>query len=317
MKEWTFNLVRQLGELGRIDNHGGYVYDNTDSKPTSNNPKSFKLIDYKNDFPSDIDQSQYYLLKPTRKLAARQIKNSAPDVLLGAIAAAAGKTVANLTDDEILGTSGNATVDAVTASAHSLPYLVSYDGIPTYDGAKLLTKRNVAFDAVNNPLVEAESRYKLKYTTSPTNDVTETSKTIGGTLYYFSRVGGPSTADYPIGSFIEDYEFVEGNDNELDIHNGRFSVTPEFPNGRYIYAATQKSYDSATNAIVADQSIDFGGFPYFVGDTFASEYDDYMNNRCRTNDKIPKLFNRAFEKDVLKVISNPVKEKIPSVMITS
>lgn len=304
LKEWTFNLVRQLGELGRIDNHGGYVYDSADSKPTSNNPKSFKLIDYKNDFPSDIDQSQYYLLKSSRKLAARQIRNSAPDVLLGAIAAAAGKTVANLTDDEILGTSGNATVDAVTASAHSLPYLVSYDGIPTYDGGKLLTKRNVAFDATNNPLTEAESRYKLKYTTSPTNDVTETSKTIGGTLYYFSRVGGPSTADYPIGSFIEDYEFVEGDDNALDIHNGKFSVTPEFPNGRYIYAATQKSYDSATNAIVADQSIDFGGFPYFVGDTFASEYDDYMNNRCRTNDKIPKAFNRAFEKNVLRVVSN-------------
>ena len=304
LKEWTFNLVRQLGELGRIDNHGGYVYHNTDSQPTSYNPKNFQLIDYKNDFPKDIDQSQYYLLKPSRKLAARQIKNSAPDVLLSGIAAAAGKTVANLTDDEILGTTGTSAIDDVTASAHSLPYLVSYDGIPTYYGEKLLSKRNQPFDTVNNPLTEAESQYKLKYTTSPTNDITETSKNISGTTYYFSRIGGPSTADYPIGSFIEDYQFVEGNDNALDIHNGKFSVTPEFPNGRYIYAATKKSFDAGTNAIVLDQGIDFGGFPYFVGDTFASEYDDYMNKRCRTNDKIPKVFNRAFEKNVLKVVSN-------------
>ena len=303
LKEWTFNLVRQLSELGRIDNHGGYVFDSGDSIPTTNNTKSFKLIDYKNDFPTDINQKQYFLLKPTEKLAARQIRNSAPDVLLGAIAAAAGKTVANLTDAEILGTTGTA-IDQVTAAAHSLPYLVSYDGIPTYHGGKLLQKRNIAFDAVNNPLEEAVSQYKLKYTTTPTNDVTETSKTIGGTLYYFSRVGGPSTADYPIGSFIEDYQFVEGDDNSLDIHNGKFAVTPEFPSGRYIYAATKKSHDAATNAIITDSGIDFGGFPYFVGDTFASEYDDYMNNRCRTNDKIPKSFNRAFEKDLLKVVSN-------------
>ena len=303
LKEWTFNLVRQLGELGRIDNHGGYVFDSGDSIPSTNNPKSFKLIDYKNDFPTDINQSQYLLLKPSDKLAARQIKNSAPDVLLGAIAAAAGKSVANLSDDEILGTTGTA-IDTITSSAHSLPYLVSYDGIPTYYSGKLLTKRNIAFDASNNPLVEAKSRYKLKYTTSPTNDSTETSKTISGTTYYFSRIGGPSTADYPIGSFIEDYQFIEGDDNSLDVHNGRFSVTPEFPNGRYIYAATKKSYDDVTNAIITDSGVDFGGFPYFVGDTFASEYDDYMNNRCRTNDKIPKAFNRAFEKNVLKVVSN-------------
>ena len=303
LKEWTFNLVRQLSELGRIDNHGGYVFDSGDSIPTTNNNKSFKLIDYKNDFPTDINQKQYFLLKPTEKLAARQIRNSAPDVLLGAIAAAAGKTVANLTDAEILGTTGTA-IDQVTAAAHSLPYLVSYDGIPTYHGGKLLQKRNIAFDAVNNPLEEAVSQYKLKYTTTPTNDVTETSKTIGGTLYYFSRVGGPSTADYPIGSFIEDYQFVEGTDNSLDVHNGKFSVTPEFPSGRYIYASTKKSHDAGTNAIVTDSGIDFGGFPYFVGDTFASEYDEYMNNRCRTNDKIPKAFNRAFEKDLLKVVSN-------------
>lgn len=370
LKEWTFNLVRQLGELGRIDNHGGYVFDNNDSIPgsttiaqsitidgstttitvkdtstfptsgvlsikgnqitytsisstqfigcsyvgggfnviigddvksTSTNPKSFKLIDYKNDFPTDINQKQYFLLKPTEKLAARQIKNSAPDVLLGAIAAAAGKSVANLTDAEILGTTGTA-IDQITAAAHSLPYLVSYDGIPTYYSGKLLQKRNVPLSSTNT-LVESKSQYKLKYTTSATGDITETSKTIGGTTYYFSRVGGPSTADYPIGSFIEDYEFVEGDDNALDIHNGRFSVTPEFPNGRYIYAATRKSYDDATNAIVADSAIDFGGFPYFIGDTFASEYDDYMNNRCRTNDKIPKNFVRAYEKDVPKIVS--------------
>ena len=303
LKEWSFNLVRQLEMLNRIDDFGGYVYDDGDATPTSNNPKNFKLIDYPNDFPKDIEKKQYFLLKPSTKLAARQIRRSAPDVLLGALAAAAGTTVANLTDDQLLGTTGTP-IDLVTSSLHSLPYLVSYDGIPTYYGGKIQKERNIAFNAVTNPLVEAESRYKLKWSTTSNGGINEVSTVVSGTTYYLSRVGGPSITQYPIGSFVEDYEFVEGGDDDLDVHNGRFTITPEFPEGRYAYFATRKSYDTVTNAIITASTIDFGGFPYFVGDTFASEYDDYMNNRCRTNDMIPSQFVRSFEKDVPKVVSN-------------
>ena len=299
LKEWTFNLVRQLKALDRVDNYGGYVFDSGDAIPSSNNPESFKLIDYKNDFPKDLDQKQYFLLKPSNKLAARQVKNAGPEYLLQQLATASGTTKANLTDDQLLGISSSTTAIV----PHSLAYAVSYDGIPIYDGTKVLTKRNEQFGPLNQ-LVEAVSQYKLKHSTSTNGGINETTYNVGGTTHYVSRVGGPSITDYPIGSFIEDYEYVEGNDDALDIHNGRFCITPEFPEGRYIYITTKKSFDSVTNSIIdTNQNIDFNGFPYFIGDTFASEYDDYMNNRCRSNDTIPKSFVRAFEKKVPEVVS--------------
>ena len=39
------------------------------------------------------------------------------------------------------------------------------------------------------------------------------------------------------GSFVEDYEFMEGL-GDLDACNGRFGVTPEFPEGTYYYVLT-------------------------------------------------------------------------------
>ena len=55
----------------------------------------------------------------------------------------------------------------------------------------------------------------------------------------------------PPGSFINDYEYVYGL-GDLDIHNGRFCVTPEFPNGTYAYFMT---INADGNPI----------FPYIIG----------------------------------------------------
>ena len=62
---------------------------------------------------------------------------------------------------------------------------------------------------------------------------------------------------YPLGYFREDYEFISHpNDPDyLDVHNGRFCVTPEYPNGIYCYFATvDANWNSA--------------YPYVVGPTF-------------------------------------------------
>ena len=56
-----------------------------------------------------------------------------------------------------------------------------------------------------------------------------------------SRGGGntPSEVTWPLGYFKEDYQFVNQSGPEyLDEHNGRFCVTPEYPNGTYAYFAT-------------------------------------------------------------------------------
>ena len=47
----------------------------------------------------------------------------------------------------------------------------------------------------------------------------------------------PATSLYPMGTFLQDYEYVAGL-GDLDECNGRVGVTPEFPNGTYHYYAT-------------------------------------------------------------------------------
>ncbi len=53
-----------------------------------------------------------------------------------------------------------------------------------------------------------------------------------------TRTNGPAvSATYPLGAFIEDRTFTSGS-GDLDSHNGRFCVTPDYPNGIYAYFVT-------------------------------------------------------------------------------
>ena len=52
-----------------------------------------------------------------------------------------------------------------------------------------------------------------------------------------SRQGPPVNARFPLGRYVEDYEYVAGL-GDLDQYNGRFTVTPEFPKGTYAYFVT-------------------------------------------------------------------------------
>lgn len=51
------------------------------------------------------------------------------------------------------------------------------------------------------------------------------------------RVGGPGGT--PDGKYTKDYEYVPGS-GDLDDCNGRFGVTPEFPQGTYYYCITDE-----------------------------------------------------------------------------
>ena len=61
--------------------------------------------------------------------------------------------------------------------------------------------------------------------------------------------------DWPLGIFVEDYLYYRVADNRLDRYNGRFCVTPEYPDGTYAYFATQDTNNEPT-------------FPYFIGNQF-------------------------------------------------
>jgi hypothetical protein len=53
-----------------------------------------------------------------------------------------------------------------------------------------------------------------------------------------TRANGPNVnATYPAGCFIEDYIYT-ANSGDLDQRNGRYCVTPEYPNGTYAYFVT-------------------------------------------------------------------------------
>ncbi len=48
------------------------------------------------------------------------------------------------------------------------------------------------------------------------------------------------SATYPLGRYIQDYDYIAGL-GDLDQYNGRFTVTPDFPNGTYAYFVTRAS----------------------------------------------------------------------------
>ena len=69
--------------------------------------------------------------------------------------------------------------------------------------------------------------------------------------------GPPVSTMYPLGYFREDYEYIAhpSDASYLDVHNGRFCKTPEYPNGIYCYFTTvDGNHNSA--------------YPYVVGPTF-------------------------------------------------
>ena len=78
-----------------------------------------------------------------------------------------------------------------------------------------------------------------RYGYSDAGDATSDIKLITGSYQLVTEVSDsrPSTDIYALGTFLQDWEYVEGS-GDLDECNGRIGVTPEFPNGIYHYYAT-------------------------------------------------------------------------------
>ena len=138
---------------------------------------------------------------------------------------------------------------SINASQHSPLIGYAYDGFPIY-GAYAYANTNGT-----GGIVRMKSSYQLRSIT------TRTSSPTGATV-----TAGPSVSTtYPLGYFREDYEFIShpGQSDYLDVHNGRFCVTPEYPQGIYCYFATvDANWNSA--------------YPYVVGPTY---YGTYANRK--------------------------------------
>ncbi len=119
----------------------------------------------------------------------------------------------------------------IDSTKHSPLIGFAYDGFPIY-GA--YAYKNVDGTGA---ITRMKSSYQLRNITTRTN-------------------GPDVNTTYPLGYFREDYEFVSNAASDyLDVSNGRFCKTPEYPNGIYCYFAT---VDAKWNS----------AYPYVVGPTF-------------------------------------------------
>jgi hypothetical protein len=84
----------------------------------------------------------------------------------------------------------------------------------------------------------------------------------------------PSLDLYPQGFFVEDYQFT--NSGDLDEHNGRYCITPDFPNGTYAYFATVSSNGYETSGPFVDYFKPI--FPYIIGNSYKSKVIDFNFN---------------------------------------
>ncbi len=93
-----------------------------------------------------------------------------------------------------------------------------------------------------------------------------------------NRTNGPALSSFPLGSFIEDYDYLHRS-GTLDENNGRFCVTPEYPEGTYAYFLT---IDSSNNPV----------FPYIIGKSYYSIPVDANYNKIISQKDIPQKVSR-------------------------
>jgi hypothetical protein len=162
----------------------------------------------------------------------------------------------------------------INTSQHSPLLGFAYDGFPIY-GAYAYTNTDGT-----GAITRMKSSYQLRTNTTRTN--------------------GPAVnSTYFNGYFREDYEYIAhaGDPTYLDVHNGRFCITPQYPAGIYCYFTTvDANHNSA--------------YPYVVGPTF------YGNVTATTVTTVPSgtttytLANQEFDaaKVNVKVYPNPTQD---------
>jgi uncharacterized protein (TIGR03437 family) len=90
-----------------------------------------------------------------------------------------------------------------------------------------------------------------------------------------AQQGPPINDRFPLGRYIEDYEFVTGL-GDLDQFNGRTTITPEYPNGTYAYFVT--IHDDGSPAFPYILGLQYFGVVRTGAVTVPADAQDYFNN---------------------------------------
>jgi hypothetical protein len=128
----------------------------------------------------------------------------------------------------------------IDANEHSPLIGFAYDGFPIYGAYGYKNADGTG------GITRIKSGYSLRNISTRTHYADGTDVTDGPAV----------SSSFPLGHYREDYEFIDqAGDDYLDEHNGRFCITPEYPNGTYAYFCTvDENWNSA--------------YPYAVGPTF-------------------------------------------------
>lgn len=117
----------------------------------------------------------------------------------------------------------------------------AFDGFPVYG------PHGYAQSNGSGGIKRIASSYRLR-------NITQRTTLPNGTALPANRYGPLVSATYPLGYYVEDYEYVSGL-GDLDQYNGRFIITPEYPNGIYAYFVT---HDQSGNGV----------YPYIIGPSY-------------------------------------------------
>jgi hypothetical protein len=115
-------------------------------------------------------------------------------------------------------------VAPTSADRHSEIIGFAFDGFPIYG----------PYGYANPNGTGGIARMRTSYRTRA---ITQRTTLPDGTQLQPSQYGPAVSATYPLGSFVEDYEYVAGL-GDLDASNARFCVTPDYPNGTWCYFST-------------------------------------------------------------------------------
>ena len=172
----------------------------------------------------------------------------------------------------------------IDSTKHSPLIGFAYDGFPIY-GAYAYKNADGTGD-----IVRMKSSYSLRSISTRTTYSDGTVVTAGPDL----------TATYPLGYFREDYYYnsvLDSTDDFLDEHNGRFCITPEYPNGIYCYFAT---VDVNWNS----------SYPYVIGKTFygtkvASKVSSITETVTTYSPSTTGIQTKKFESMHINIFPNP------------
>jgi hypothetical protein len=126
-------------------------------------------------------------------------------------------------------------------TVHSPILGFAYDGFPVYG------PYGYASADGTGGVSRMRTSYRLR-------NITQRTTLPDGTALQPINYGPAVSATYPLGYYVEDYEYVAGL-GDLDAHNGRFCVTPEYPGGTYAYFTTITSAGASA-------------YPYAIGPAY-------------------------------------------------